>query len=131
MKTLKKYILFLLLGPVSNFLWAGWVLPEINEQGTFVETVQWISVQALLPLIFCVLLALKQKFVHWMMIVYSGFIILFAVGVLGWALMGPGTPASVYVVCLILFVMGFGILYQSMKDLDFEKKPRRYDAEGE
>ena len=126
---LKKYIPFLILGPLSNALWAGWALPEISEQGTPSETVQWICVQALLPLIFCMLLALKQRLAFWCLMIYSGFIILFGVGVFGWALMGPGTPLSVYAVCLTLFVMGFGLLYQSMKDLNFGKKTRRYDVE--
>lgn len=126
---LKKYIPFLILGPVSNALWAGWALPEINEQGTPAETVQWIAVQALLPLIFCMLLALKQRLAFWGLMIYSGFIILFGVGVFGWALMGPGTPFSVYAVCLMLFVMGFGLLYQSMKDLNFGKKGRKFYTE--
>ncbi len=126
---LKKYIPFLILGPVSNALWAGWALPEINEQGTPLETVQWIAVQALLPLVFCMLLVLKHRLAFWGLMIYSGFIILFGVGVFGWALMGPGTPLSVYAVCLMLFVMGFGLLYQSMKDLNFGKKGRKFYTE--
>ena len=125
MKTIKRYFPFLILGPLSNILWAWWVLPEINEQGTWAETIQWISVQALLPLMFTILLAFRPRVVFWLLIIYSGFIILYGVGIFGWGLMGPATPVSVYAVSGTLFVMGFGLLYHSMKDLKFGEKERK------
>ncbi|OGW83014.1 MAG: hypothetical protein A3C47_02895 [Omnitrophica bacterium RIFCSPHIGHO2_02_FULL_51_18] len=126
---LKKYAFFLMLGPISNALWAWWALPEINEQGSIGETVQWISVQAILPAVFAVLLLFRQSFVLWLMMVYSGFIILFTIGVVGWALMGCGIPISIYAVCLVMLVMGFGILFNSLKDLKVGQQARRYDLE--
>ncbi len=126
---LKKYAVFLMLGPVSNALWAWWALPEIHEQGTMEEILQWILVQATLPAAFAVLLLFKWRLVLLLMTAYSGFILLFAAGVLGWALMGGGTPLSVYTVCLALFVMGFGILFNSLKDLGVGQKVKRYDFE--
>src|SRR3989338_11577123 len=111
---LKKYLPFLALGPLANLLWAFWALREINEQGSFVEMLQWICVQALLPVMLGLLLALKPKFAYGFLLVYSGFTILFALGILGWALMGLGTPLSVYVVSFILLVMGFGVLFHTL-----------------
>ena len=128
---IKKYLPFLILGPASNILWATWALSEINEQGTFGETMQWIATQALLPILLGILVALRSKIGLWLLTVYSGFVLLFGIGILGWALMGPATPLSVYVVCFILFVMGFGLLYQSMKDLKIGKKARRDYAQDE
>lgn len=126
---LKKYAVFLMMGPVSNALWAWWALPQINEQGTRGEALQWISVQAVAPTLFAVLLLFRQRFVYWLMVVYSGFIILFATGVAGWALIGSGVPVSIYVVLLVLFMMGFGILFNSLKDLNVGRVVKRYDFE--
>ena len=126
---LKRYAIFLLLGPISNALWAWWALPQINEQGSMQETVQWICVQALLPAVFAVLLLFRRRFVLWIMTVYSGFIILFTLGILGWALMGSGIPFSIYGVCAVMFVMGFGILYESLKDMNVGQKARYYEPE--
>ena len=125
----KKYLPFLLMIPISNALWAWWVLPEMNEQGTFSETLAWLFVQALVPLLFGILLNRKQRYVFWLLFIYAALIILFGVGILGWALMGPGTPFSVYATCLLFVVVGFGILFNSMKDLNFGKA-RRFDSEG-
>ena len=93
------------------------------------ETIQWIAIQALMPLFFGLLLLLRSRIVFWFLIVYSGFIILYGIGILGWGLMGPATPASVYVVSVVLFVMGFGLLYQAMKDLRVGEKRRKDYAE--
>lgn len=126
---LKKYAFFLMLGPISNALWAWWALPQINEQGSVEETIQWVCVQAILPAVFAVLLLFRQKFVLWLMTIYSGFMILFTLGIAGWALMGSGVPLSIYGVCLVMFVMGFGILFNSLKDLNVGQIARRYDPE--
>jgi len=128
---LKRYIFYLILGPISNTLWAFWALPEIGEQGTWAETLQWMCTQAIIPAVATLFLAFNVKFVLWLLIIYSGFIILFAVGIFGWALMGPGTPVSIYVVCAVLFTMGFGLLYQSMKDLNLGKEIKSYQDEDE
>jgi len=126
---LKDYLFFLVLMPISNALWAWWVLPEMNEQGTFSETLAWICVQALVPLLFGILLNRKQRYVYWFLFVYAVLLNLFGVGTLGWALMGPGTPLSVYVVCLLFFVIGFGLLFHSMRDLNFGRDRRKFDLE--
>lgn len=89
------------------------------------ETIQWIAIQALMPLFFGLLLLLRSRIVFWFLIVYSGFIILYGIGILGWGLMGPATPLSVYAVGGVLFVMGFGLLYQAMKDLRVGEKERK------
>ncbi len=128
---LRNYLFFLLLGPVSNALWGYWALPEIGEQGTQIETLQWLCTQAILPVVFAVSLGLGMKFVLWFVLIYSGFILLFGIGIFGWALMGPGTPLSIYVVCALFFIMGFGLLYWSLKDLKFGREEKRYHVEDE
>lgn len=126
---LKKYAGYLIMGPLSNALWAWWVLPQINEQGTLEETIQWILVQAMLPALFAVLLLFRQKFVYWLMAVYSGFIILYGAGILGWAFMGSGVPKSLYTMCLMLMIMGYGILFHSLKDLNVGRSVKNYHFE--
>ena len=126
---LKKYLPFLALGPLANLLWAFWALREINEQGSFVEMFQWICVQALLPVMLGLLLALKPKFAYGFLLVYSGFTILFSLGILGWALMGLGTPLSVYVVSAVLLVMGFGVLFHTLNDSKWGQRVTRYETE--
>ncbi|HXV19034.1 MAG TPA: hypothetical protein VD883_03035 [Candidatus Omnitrophota bacterium] len=128
---LRTYFFFLILGPISNAIWAFWALPDIGEQGTWTETIQWLCTQAILPVLFAAFVSLRAKLILWFILVYSGFIILFGVGIFGWALMGPDTPLSIYVFCAVLFLMGFGLLYQSMKDLNFGKKGRVYDVEDQ
>ena len=126
---INKYLFFLILGPVANLLWALWVLPEINERGSGLETLQWFLAQSIFPVAFCFFIILKKKFVHWLLIIYSGFMILFAIGMLGWALMGPEAPLSIYVVCLLLLIMAFGLLYNSFKDSKLGQKVQRYETQ--
>lgn len=125
----KKYLTFLILGPLANLLWAFWVLPQINEVGNQSETLQWILIQSLFPVIFTVLIAFKKKYVFWLMVMYSGFMILFVIGMLGWAMMGPEAPVSIYAVCGILLVMSFGLLFHSLQDLKVGKGVERYETE--
>ena len=126
---LRKYFPFLVLGPISNGLWAFWVLPRIGEQGTFRETIQWICVQALIPVLLGILLVMRRKFVFWLLLVYSGFTILFALGILGWALMGAATPISIYLVSAVLLIMGFGVMFNTLSDLKVGNKVTRYETE--
>ena len=126
---MKKYSPYLILGPIANFLWVFWVLPQINERGTIRETSQWIVIQCLFPVIFTVLLAAKKKYVFWMLVVYSGFIILFMIGLIGWALMGPATPISIYVVCAMLMAMAFGLLFNSLSDLKVGQGVKPYETQ--
>ena len=111
---IKKYVFFLVLGPIANLLWALWVLPQINERGSGSEMLQWFLVQSLFPLVFSFLISLKKKFVFWLLMIYSGFTILFTIGMLGWALMGPEAPISIYAVCALLLVMAFGLMFNSL-----------------
>ena len=126
---IKRYLLFLLLGPTANVLWALWVLPQINERGTGPEMLQWFLVQSFYPVIFGVLLAFRKKLVFWLLIIYSGFMTLFTIGMLGWALMSPEAPISIYVVCLLLVIMSFGLLFNSLKDLKLDRGVQRYETQ--
>ena len=126
---IKRYISFLILGPVANLSWILWVLPEINERGTGAETLQWFLVQSLFPVLFGLLIAFNKKSVLWLLIIYSGFMILFTIGMLGWALMGPEAPLSIYVVCFLLLVMAFGLLFNSLKDLKLDRGVQRYETQ--
>ena len=126
---MKRYLFFLVLGPIANLLWVFWVLPQINERGSSSEMVQWFLVQSLFPIISLFLISLKKKFVFLFLIVYSGFVILFSIGMLGWALMGPEAPISIYVVCCLLLVMAFGLLFNSMKDLKLGQGVKRYETQ--
>ena len=126
---IKKYLFFLALGPIANLLWALWALPQINERGSNLEMAQWFLVQSLFPIVFGFLISLKKKFVFWLLMVYSGFMILFAIGMLGWALMGPEAPVSIYMVCSLLLVMAFGLLFNSLKDLKFGQGVKRYETQ--
>ena len=126
---IKRYVFFLVLGPMANLLWALWVLPQINERGSGSEMLEWFLVQSLFPMIFGLLISLKKKVVFWFLMIYSGFMILFTIGMLGWALMGPATPLSIFVVCLLLLVMAFGLLFNSLKDLKFGQGAIRYETQ--
>ncbi|OIO38959.1 MAG: hypothetical protein AUJ72_01750 [Candidatus Omnitrophica bacterium CG1_02_46_14] len=126
---IKKYLFFLVLGPISSLLWVFWVLPEINERGTISETLQWFLVQSIFPILFALLIAIKQKIVFWLLVIYSGFILLFCIGMFGWALMGPETPASIYVVCGLLVVMAFGLLFNTLKDLKLDQRVKQYETQ--
>lgn len=128
----RKYIPLLSLGPAANVLWAFWALRDLHEQGTALEMLQWFSMQILIPVLFALLLNFKRRYIYWMLIAYSGIIFLFAFGTLGWALMGEHTPLSVYVVGAVLGLMGFGILYSAMKDLNLgNREVKHYEAPDE
>ena len=126
---MKKYSPYLILGPIANLLWVFWVLPQINERGTLHESVEWIIIQSLFPVIFAILLIAKKNYVFWMLVVYSGFIILFMIGMIGWALMGPETPIAIYIVCGILMVMAFGLLFNSLSDLKVGQGVKPYETQ--
>ena len=126
---IKKYAIFLILGPIANLLWVFWALPQINELGNPQETAQWFFVQSLFPIIFAILIFLKKKYVFWAILMYSGFIILYAIGMLGWALMGPETPISIFTECVLLMIMSFGLLFNSIKDLNILKEVKRYETQ--
>ncbi len=126
---IKKYLFFLGLGPLANLLWVLWVLPAINERGTVHETLQWFLIQSIFPILFAVLVVLKQKVVYWFMIIYSGFMLLFCIGMLGWALMGPEAPVSIYAVCFLLLVMAFGLLFNALKDSKLGQEEKPYETQ--
>lgn len=95
------------------------------------ESLEWIAVQSLLPLFFGLLLSQRRRYVFWMLLVYSGWILLFGVGTLGWALIGSATPFAVYAVCLLFLGMGFGLLFHALKDLKIGERKRTYGLEDE
>ena len=123
---LKKYSPIFILQILSNALWGYWVLPSVGEQGTAPEMIRWMGMQIALPFLLGVLLSRKRRYAFWLLILYAALIILFGLGMFGWALMGPSTPMSVYIVCGLFFVVGFWALFQSMKDLGIGQKPRQY-----
>ena len=109
-------------------LWGWWALPQMGEQGTDLQTLEWVGVQSLVPILFGLLLLRKQRYVFWFLLAYGAMITLYGLGTLGWAMTGPGTPLSVYVVCLIFFIIGFGMLFNAMQDLKIGGL-RRYEIE--
>ncbi len=123
----KKYLPFFVLQTLANVLWAFWVLPSIGESGTFSETMKWLGVQLLFPIFFCLLLSGRRKSAYVLMTIYASVIALYALGMTGWALIGEGTPVSVYVICFLFFAVAFGIVFNSLKDLNVGQKARRYD----
>jgi hypothetical protein len=127
----KKYLALFLCAPLANYVWGWWVLPGIGEEGSPHQILVWLSVQAILPALLLLLVLLKSRLGHRLTLVYSIFILLHGVGMLGWGLIGPGTPLSLYTACLILLTMGFGLLYRSLKSLGIGRKQRRYDFENE
>jgi hypothetical protein len=102
------------------------VLPAIGEEGTFLEIILWMGIQILLPLLIGILLARRRRYVLWIMALYGVFFLLFGFGMFGWALMGEGTPVSVYAVCSLFFIIGFGVIFRTMKDLGIGQKPRQF-----
>ena len=114
---LKKYLPFFILKVCADVLWGWWALPQMGEQGTDLQTLEWMGVQALVPLLFVLLLIRGQRYVYWFLIAYGSLIILYGLGTLGWAVIGPATPFSVHTVCLIFFIIGFGIVFNAMRDL--------------
>ena len=108
---------FFVLKVCADALWGYVALPEMGEQGTDWQTIQWIGVQALVPALFSLLLIRKQRYALWFLVAYGVLIILYGLGTFGWALTGPATPLSVYAVCMIFFVIGFGVLFNALRDL--------------
>ena len=123
----KKYFPYFGLQLLANGLWIFWVLPSIGESGSFSETLEWVGVQILFPAFFCLLLSSRRKAAYGLVVLYGIFTGLYALGMTGWALMGEGTPISVYIVCAIFFVVSFGIVFHALKDLNIGQKARRYD----
>ena len=125
----RRYLPFFVLKVAADTLWGWWALPQMGEQGSDLQTLEWMGVQALVPLLFSLLLLRKQRYVYWFLLVYGSLIFLYGLGTFGWAMMGPATPLSVHVVCVIFFVIGFGILFNAMQDLKLGSR-RHYGLEG-
>ena len=124
---LKKYIPFWGLQILANGLWAFWVLPSLGESGSLKETLIWISAQVLIPTFLSLLILRGRKSAYWLTVVYGIMTAFYAMGMLGWSLSGEATPLSVYVVCLLLFIVAFGVVFGALKDLNIGQKARRYD----
>ena len=123
----KKYIPYFVLQVLSNVLWVFWALPALNETGTVLETVEWFGVQILCPIFLSLLISKKRPFAYVLTILYGLIIGLYAVGMVGWALMGIGIPSSVYVVCSLFLIVTFGVVFHGLIDLKIGQKARRYD----
>ena len=127
----KKSLFYLALQVTNNFLWAWWVLPSIHEEGTVWQTLNWLLVQALLPVLLAMLLVRRRRYAFVFLLLYSVFILLYGCGLAGWALIGAATPYSLYVVCGSFFVVGFGLLYQSLKGMKVGRTIRRFEGDRE
>jgi hypothetical protein len=123
---LKKYLPFFILQLTANSIWVFLVLPAVGEEGTLSETLRWLAIQIALPGFLAWLLIRGRRYALWLLIIYASLILLFGLGMVGWALMGEATPWTVYAVCLLFFVVGFGILFYALKDLNIGQKPRQY-----
>ena len=119
----KKYLFFLLLGPLSNLLWLFWALPEIHETGSLIEVVQWLGFQTCLVVLFFIGLMRGKKITFWVLLSYSILVFLYALGLIGWGLMGAATPLSVFIVAGLLFLMSLGLIYHTLQDLKIVSKP--------
>ena len=96
----------------------------MGEQGTGWQTLEWMGAQALVPLLFSLLLLRGQRYVLWLLLSYGALILLYGLGTFGWAIIGPATPFSVHIVCILFFILGFGILFNALQDLKIGR--RRY-----
>ena len=123
---MKKYLVLFALQIAANLLWAFWALPLMLEQGSSSQTLNWLLVQTLFPVLWTLLLARKWAGVYVLLVIYGVLIVLYGIGTLGWALMGEGTPLAVYVVCGIFLVTGFGCVFCALKDLNVGKNTRTY-----
>ncbi len=112
---------------IANIAWAFWVLPALGEAGSLDETAKWFGVQLLTPVFLSLLLLGGRKSAYWLIALYGVIIGLYAIGMLGWALMGAGTPYPVYVVSILFFIVSFGVFFTALADLNIGKKERRYD----
>jgi len=124
---LKKYLILFSAQLAANLLWIFWVLPGLGESGSPAQTIKWFGVQVLVPVFLLLLIARRRKSGYGLTVVYSILVGLYAMGMLGWALIGEATPLSVYVVCIFLFIVAFGALFCALKDLNVGQKARRYN----
>ncbi len=129
--SVKKYLPFLFLSFVASVLWVSWCLADINEQGSFREMVEWLVSQAGLQILLGALLVTRSRAAYFAALVYGGFLILYAAGLLGWALMGEATPFSVYLVTALHFINALSFLFHALNDLHVPLKIHHYDFENE
>jgi hypothetical protein len=107
---------------VAQTLWALWVLPKMNEEGSPRQIAVWLGVQVLFLCLLFLILLRRKKYSFWSMFVYAATLLLFAIGLLGWALMGLSTPLAVYAVCGLFFLSSFGMMIASLKDLGVRQR---------
>ncbi len=124
---IKKYLPFWGLQVLANILWLFWVLPALGESGSPGEMLKWLGVQILSPLFLSLLMAQARRLAYGLTALYGAMTGLYALGMLGWALIGEATPLSVYAVCGLFFWVAFGLIFLALKDLNIGQKARRYD----
>ena len=124
---IKKYLPFWTIQILANILWVFWVLPAIGESGSPAETLKWLGVQILSPAFLSLLISQGRRLAYGLTAFYGAMTGLYALGMLGWALIGEATPLSVYAVCGLFFVVAFGLMFLALKDLNIGQKARRYD----
>ncbi len=126
---MKRYITLFAVQISTFALWAWKALPDMNEQGSLVETLKWLGMQALVAVFLILLLARASRVSRWLVVVYAGFVALFGYGTLGWSLIGAATPLSVYSVAVLFIVNGLALLFHALKDLNIgrERKESRFE----
>ena len=129
---MRRYLPFLFLSFAASIVWISWCLPDMNEQGTFFEMLEWVLFQAGIQVFLFALLAVWHRAALWAIVLYGGFLVLHAAGLLGWALSGEATPLSVYSVAVLHFINGFALLFHSLNDLKIiPSRIYQYDFENE
>ncbi len=122
---MKKYAAFFTLHVISVVLWAVWALPSIGESGTLSAEASWIAAQMVLPVFITLLLVRGYRPVYYLAMIWGILLLLSGAGLLGWALMGIGTPIPVYLVSTLLLLNGLGIFSSALKDLNWIRRRRR------
>lgn len=126
---MKKYVFFFSFHVLSVVLWAVLALPAMHESGSFPDEASWFAAQIVLPVFMTTLLARGYKPGFWIALGWGAMVLLSGAGLLGWALMGPGTPAAVYVVAVLLLIDGLGVFSSALKDLNWIRERNRYAFE--
>lgn len=126
---MKKYAFFFSLHVLTAVLWSIWALPSIGESGSFPDEATWIAAQIVLPVFIIALLARRYRPGFWLAMIWGLGVGLSGAGLLGWALMGTGTPASVYTVAGLLLFNGLGVLSSVIKDMNWIRERNRYAFE--
>lgn len=126
---MKKYALFFSMHVLSAVIWVAWALPSMDESGSLPAEASWIAAQIILPVFISVLLACGYRPGLYIAMAWGGMLLLSGAGLLGWSLMGIGTPPPVYLVAGMLLINGLGVFSSALKDLNWIRERNRYAFE--